>query len=38
MKFEVKCEIDPDVVRNLYENYTTRLIDVKKANGVMMRY
>ena len=31
-------EIDADVVRNLYENYTNRLQDVKKAKGVMTRY
>ena len=28
-------KIDADVVRNQYENYTNRLLDVKKAKGVM---
>ena len=36
--YEIWNEIDADVVRNLYENYTTRLLDVKKAKGVMTRY
>ena len=35
---EIWNEIDADVVRNLYENYTNRLLDVKKAKGVMTRY
>ena len=29
---EIWNEIDPDVIRNLYENYTNRLIDVKELN------
>ena len=28
--YEIWNEIDPDVVRNLYENYTNRLLHVKK--------
>ena len=36
--YEIWNEIDPDVVRNLYENYANRLLDVKKAKGVMTRY
>ena len=35
--YEIWNEIDPEV-RNLYENYTNRLLDVKKAKGVMTRY
>ena len=29
--YEIWNEIDPDVVRNLYENYRNRLLDVKKS-------
>ena len=36
--YEIWNEIDADVVRNLYENYANRLLDVKKAKGVMTRY
>ena len=36
--YEIWNEIDADVVRNLYENYKNRLLDVKKAKGVMTRY
>ena len=36
--YEIWNEIDADVVRNLYENYTNRLLDVKIAKGVMTRY
>ena len=36
--YEIWNEIDADVVRNLYEIYTNRLLDVKKAEGVMTRY
>ena len=36
--YEIWNEIDPDVVRNLYEIYIKRLLDVKKAKGVMTRY
>ena len=36
--YEIWNEIDADVVRNLYENYTHRLLDVKKAKGVMASY
>ena len=36
--YEIWNEINPDVVRTLYENYTNRLLDVKKAKGVMTRY
>ena len=36
--YGIRNEIDPDVVRNLYENYTKRLLDVKEAKGVMTRY
>ena len=36
--YEIWNEIDADVERNLYENYTNRLLDVKKAKGVMTRY
>ena len=36
--YEIWNEIDADVVRNLYENYRNRLLDVKKAKGVMTRY
>ena len=36
--YEIWNEIDADVVRNLYENYTNRLLDVKNAKGVMTRY
>ena len=31
-------EIDADVVRNLYENFTNHLRDVKKTKGVMTSY
>ena len=31
-------EIDPDVIRNLYETYANRLLEVKKTKGVMTRY
>ena len=36
--YKIWIEIDADVVRNLYENYTNHLLDVKKAKGVMTRY
>ena len=36
--YEIWNEIDADVVRNLYKNYTKSLLDVKKAKGVMTRY
>ena len=36
--YDIWNEIDADVVRNLYKNYTNRLLDVKKAKGVMTRY
>ena len=36
--YEIWNEIDADVVRNLYENYLNRLLDVKKAKGIMTRY
>ena len=36
--YEIWNEIDADVVRNLYEDYTNRLLDVKKTKGVMTRY
>ena len=36
--YEIWNKIDADVVRNLYENYTNRLPDVKKAKGIMTRY
>ena len=29
--YEIWNEIDADVVRNLYENYTNRLLDVKNS-------
>ena len=35
---EVRNEINEDVVRNPYENYTNRLLDVEKAKNVMMHY
>ena len=31
-------EIDADVVRDLFENYTNPLLAIKKANGVRRRY
>ena len=31
-------EIETNVVRNLYENYTNHLLGVKKAESVMTRY
>ena len=36
--YEIWNEIDADVVTNLYENFTNRLLDVKKTKGVMTRY
>ena len=36
--YEIWNEIDADVVRNLYENYTNCPLNVKKAKGVMTRY
>ena len=36
--YEICNEIDAEVVRNLYENYIYRLLDVKKAKSVMTRY
>ena len=36
--YEIWNEIDANVVRNLYENSTNRLLDVQKAKGVMTRY
>ena len=36
--YDIWNEIDADIVRNLFENYTNRLLDVKKAKGVMTRY
>ena len=37
--YEIWNEIEKaDVVRNVYENYTNPLLDVKKAKGVMTRY
>ena len=36
--YETWNEVDADVVRNLYENYTNHLIDIKMAKGVMTRY
>ena len=36
--YEIWNEIDPDVVRNLYENNAKRVLDVKKAKDVMARY
>ena len=36
--YEILNEIDADVVRTQYENYTNRLLDVKKTKGVMTRY
>ena len=36
--YEIWNEIDADVVRNLYENYTNRILDVKKAKGLMRSY
>ena len=36
--YEIWIEIDPDAVRNMYENYTNRLLDVKKTKDVMTRY
>ena len=35
--YEIWNESDAFVVRNLYENYTKRLLDVDKAKGVMTR-
>ena len=35
---EIRNEIEADVERNLYENYTNRLLDVKKAKGLVTRY
>ena len=35
---EIGNEIDADVVRNLYEHYTNRLLDVIKAKGLRTRY
>ena len=34
---EIWNEIEADVVRNLYENYTNQLLEVKKAKGVVTR-
>ena len=31
-------QIDADVVKNLFENYTNRLLDVTKTESVMTRY
>ena len=36
--YEIWNEIDVEVVRNPYENYTNRLLDVKRDKGVMTRY
>ena len=36
--YEMWNEIDADVVRNLYENYANRLLDIKNAKGVMTRF
>ena len=36
--YEIWNEIDANVMRNLCENHTNRLLDVKKAKGVMTRY
>ena len=36
--YEIWKEIDGYVARNLYENYTNRLLDVKKTKCVMRRY
>ena len=36
--YEIWNEIDTDLVGDLYENNTKRLVDVKKAKGVMTRY
>ena len=36
--YEIFNENAADVVRSLYENYTNRLPDVKKAKVVMTRY
>ena len=36
--YESWNKFDADVVRNLYENYTNRVLDVKNAKGVKTRY
>ena len=36
--YEIWNEVDAEVVRNMYKNYTNRLLEVKRAKGVMMRY
>ena len=36
--YEIWNELDADVVRNLYENYTNHLLDVKKSKGLMTCY
>ena len=36
--YKIWNEIDADVGRNLYENYTYSLLDVKEVRGVMKRY
>ena len=36
--YEIWNEVDADVVRNLYETYANRLLDVKKAKAVIPRY
>ena len=36
--FEIWNEVDADVVRSLYENYTNGLPEVETAKGVITRY
>ena len=36
--YEIWNEVDADVVRNLYETYANRLLDVQKAKAVIPRY